>query len=322
LGNTQADTSRVKVRALMCSLMLAAASVGVMDAMRQQSVAPSQLAEPPLGLTPSEALLYEFAPTLIGWTPQQVRDCPVLHKLRPAADQDQLPMVLERAGQTDALVFADFPQISCDEAIISETSGGKTLRTKPQKFRYMVIPRPIGDVRGLEEYRTDLQGKPCDLWSLADTFMITYGFASSWLYLSAAERHDNHFRYFGIQKIRNQECHVVGFAQDSDRARRAEAFDVEGRRVTLLVQGLAWVDSQTFQILRIMTWLLAPRTDIGLSSQISTVDFYPVQPSGAERVLWLPHDVEVWIQYRGIAVRNTHRYSNFKLFRVESTIKP
>jgi hypothetical protein len=90
----------------------------------------------------------------------------------------------------------------------------------------------------------------------------------------------------------------------------------------MLVQGLAWIDSETFQVLRIKTWLLAPRTDIGLNHLNSTVDFYPVQPSGAERVLWLPRDVTVESVYRGIGVRNTHHYSNFKLFRVEITIKP
>jgi hypothetical protein len=90
----------------------------------------------------------------------------------------------------------------------------------------------------------------------------------------------------------------------------------------LLCQGLAWIDSETFQILRITTWLLAPRKDISLSSQTSTVDFYPVQPSGFEKVLWLPGDVTVTLVSRGTKVRNTHRYSNYKLFRVESTIKP
>jgi hypothetical protein len=89
-----------------------------------------------------------------------------------------------------------------------------------------------------------------------------------------------------------------------------------------LVQGLAWIDSESFQILRIMTWLLAPRKDIGLNSQVSTVDYYPVQPSGSERVLWLPRDVEVRVRFRDIDIRNTHHYSDFKLFRVESTIKP
>jgi hypothetical protein len=158
--------------------------------------------------------------------------------------------------------------------------------------------------------------------SLGDFYMITSGFASTWLYLSLAEQHDNRFRYLGIQAIRNRECHVVGFAQDPQRARAVGTLRIGDEDFALLVQGLAWIDTQTFQILRVMTWLLAPRTDIDLSSDISMVDFYPVHPIGSERVLWLPRDVKVWALYQGVAIRNTHHYTNFKLFRVESTIKP
>ena len=38
-------------------------------------------------------------------------------------------------------------------------------------------------------------------------------------------------------------------------------------------------------------------------------------------MLWLRRDVTVETIYRGLDVRNTHRDSQFKLFRVESTIK-
>jgi hypothetical protein len=62
--------------------------------------------------------------------------------------------------------------------------------------------------------------------------------------------------------------------------------------------------------------------DLSLYNQISTVEFYPVQPTGSETVLWLPRDVTVDVFCAGRAARNTHHYSNYKLFRVESTIKP
>jgi hypothetical protein len=65
-----------------------------------------------------------------------------------------------------------------------------------------------------------------------------------------------------------------------------------------------------------------PEADIGLSVHGSTVDFYPVRPSGSGKVLRLPRDVTVVTSYRGTRVRNTHQYFDFKLFRVESTIKP
>jgi hypothetical protein len=235
-------------------------------------------------------------------------------------------MVLERVGQSSTLLFHDFPKIACDEEVVSEVLPGAHLPTpggtKLRKFRYIVMPRPVGDAPAFEEYRTDLNGNPLDASSLSDLAMITTNYTSTWLYLSPADQRASHFRYFGIQTIRNRECYVVGFAQEPERARSVGGLGIGGQRVILLVQGLAWIDSQAFQVLRITTWLLAPRTDVDLDSLTSTVDFYPVQPSGSERVLWLPRDVTVTIVYRGRLVRNTHRYSNFKLFRVESTIKP
>jgi hypothetical protein len=323
LGNTRADNSRVKIRWLLGLIALAAVPIGAVKAWQQLPelipLAPQPSSEP----SPAEIEIYRGAARLTDWTPQQIRECPVLHKLRPATSQDQLPMILERAGQIGDTVFADFPQVSCDEVITSDTSSGFSRDTKSQRFRYIVIPRPVGDVGMYEEYRTDPQGNPPAKLRLGSLYMITAGFASSWLYLSPAEQHDNHFRYFGIQTIRKRKCHVVAFAQDPEKARRSGDFRIEGKiRAALLLQGLAWIDTQTFQILQVTTWLLAPRTDVGLTSQVSTVEFYPVKPVGSERVLWLPRDVTVWAVYRGVAIRNVHRYTNFKLFRVESTIKP
>jgi hypothetical protein len=100
--------------------MRAAVSIGAVSARLLQPAAPPQLTEPSLQLTPSEIELYKRAETLIDWTPSQIHDCPFLHKLRPVGSQDQLPMVLDRVGQTGTLLFYDFPQIACDEEVVSE----------------------------------------------------------------------------------------------------------------------------------------------------------------------------------------------------------
>ena len=320
----------MKVRVLVSPFILAAVAIGAVSAGPRQTASDRQ-PEPPLRLTPAEIRIYQHAQTLIDWTPRQIHECPFLHKLQPAGNQDRLSMVLERVGQTGALLFHDFPQVSCDEEVGSAgnypdaSTAFENMRYTPKHrlFRYIVIPRPVGNALAFEEYRTDPDGNPLDESSLRDLFMLTSGFASSWLHFSAADQASSRFRYFGVQTMRNRECHVVGFAQDPARAHRVAGFlDPEGKNSGLMFQGLAWVDSQTFEILRVVTWLLAPRTDIGLTTQTSTVDFYRVQPGGDARELWLPRDVVVEAAYRDLRVRNTHHYSNFKLFRVESTIKP
>jgi len=325
----------MKLRALVSSSIVAGLCIGAVSGGLRQFAASPQVHEPPLDLTPSEIEIYKGAQTLIDWTPQEIHHCPFLHKLRPTESQDQLPMVLERVGQTVTLQFHDFPRIACDEAVsVPHQEQGvffspdgvympqMSETTEHRKLRYVVVPSPVGDVPAFEEYRTDLKGDPLDASSLSGLSMIDSKYTSTCLYFSPADQRHNRFRHFGIQTIRERQCHVLGFAQNPERARRVTRSHTRGGTAGLLFQGLAWIDSETFQILRITTWLLAPRKDIGISSQTSTVDFYPVQPSGSERVLWLPRDVTDVVVYRGMQVRNTHHYSNFKLFPVESTIKP
>jgi len=321
MGNSPANTSRVKSRLPARSLLLAAVLIGAVTVRPQQSAAPPQMPEPQLHLTPAEIKIYQRAKTLVNWNSGQIHNSPFLENLRLARDQGQLPMILERVGQTATRLFHDFPQIACDEEVVSEKRSGTSSVTERHNFRYIVIPRSAGAVPAFYEYRTELNGNPLDAFSPGGGTMITSNYASTWLYLSPADQHDSHFRYFGTQTIRSRECHVVGFAQDPESFHRAGKLIFGDQSIAVLVQGLAWIDSQTFQLLRIKIWLLAPRTDVGLRSHDSTVDFYPVQPSGSEKVLWLPRDVTVQTGYLGLWLRNTHHCSNFQLFRVESTIK-
>ena len=321
----------MKFRALLSSLMLVVASLGAVGARPQRAAAPPQAPKPTAQLTPAEIEIepleieiYKSAHTLIDWTPRQIHDYPFLRKLRPAGSQDQLPMVLEQVGQAVTLLLHEFPQIACDEQVISEvlSRGSRGTPGVARKFRYIALPRAVGNIQGLEEYRTDLKGNPLDAAHLSDFFLITSNYISTYLYLSPTDQSSSRFRHLGVQSIRGRKCHVLGFAQEPERVRRVGTFRFGGKRVVLLVQGLAWIDPETFHVMRIMTWLLAPRPDIGLEVHTSTVDFYPVRPSGFERVLWLPREVTVFTDYRSIRLRNTHHYSNFKLFRVTSTIKP
>jgi len=323
----------VNVRALVNSFLWAAACIGLPTAGRQQFALPPQAPEPRLDLTAAEIELYKNAPTLIDWTPLQIRHCPYLHKLQDAVSQDQLPMILERVGQTVTDQFHDFPRVTCDEEISETRPEGRVQymqdysavpvtsdTTVSQKLHYIILPRPSSDTPGFEEYRTDVNGNPFDTSSLPGFVMISSKYASIYLYFSPEDQHDSRFRYFGTEAIRDRACHVVGFAQVPEKARRIEAFHSMGATFILLSQGLAWIDSENFQILRITTWLLAPRKDIGIDSRTTTVDFFPFQPSGTERALWLPREVTVLLNFRGANFRNIHRYSHYMLFRVE--VKP
>lgn len=310
----------MKARALVSSILLAVLGFGAGGARLPPTAAPPPAHEPAIKLTPAEIELYKSAQTLIDWTPSEIHHCAFLHGLQPARNQDQMPEILERVGQTCSRDVDDFLNVTSDEEVVS-------VRSRPHSklrrdFHYVVLSRPIGSLPAIEEYRTDLKGHLLNSATFLDFSMITSGFASSWLLLSPEDQHGSRFRCFGTQTIRDRECYVVGFSQDPKTVRRAGHFYSQGKGHVILVQGLVWVDAQTFQALRMTMWLLTPRNDIGLIKQTSTIDFFAVRPGGTEREVWLPRDVWVEVRYRDIKVRNIHHYSNYKLFRVESTIKP
>ena len=78
---------------------------------------------------------------------------------------------------------------------------------------------------------------------------------------------------------------------------------------------------------RIQTWLLAPRPDVGLQAETTLVDYGDVHLPEVSTTLRLPTTVVVTTVMLDVLrhphqLRNVHRYSDYKLFRVESRIGP
>jgi hypothetical protein len=87
----------------------------------------------------------------------------------------------------------------------------------------------------------------------------------------------------------------------------------------LLVQGIAWVDPDTFQIIRMRTNLLATDHPVALREQTTDIRFSEVRFDGVPQSFWLPFEVLVsWRVGGGITYLNRHRYSDYRLFTVES----
>jgi len=281
-------------------------------------------------LSPGEVKIYQHARTLMDWTPQEVRSVPILHKLRFSGNQDELPAILERVGEAALVQVKDFPKVACDEEVYSETNlpnplaswGGMRRNSTIHKFRYIVIPRRLDDSPAFDEYRTDAKGTPIDIARLGDLKMITSDFTSTWLYFSLTDQPESRFRYFGKDTAEKRQCYVVGFAQKPEAAQNVSGFQLEDHAAALLVQGIAWIDEKTYAIVTIRTWLLAPRTDMGLAEEDTTVNYLPVEPESFPRAIWVPHDVTVIVRFQGAYYRNSHRYSRYELFRVQSVIKP
>ena len=243
--------------------------------------------------------------------------------LQPATDQQQLGSILDGVGAKILEMTKSFPNTSSLEEIHQEKLGhkGKVSNTQDQKFRYLCMVPHQAWGPGFMEYRADLSGSEASVKGLSEGFMLTKGFSSAGFVFHPTYRAESNFRYLGRQKVNNRDTFVVAFAQIPGKAHFSGKFRQENTTVTTLCQGLAWIDSSTYEIIRLHTDLLTPLPELRLEGEATNIDFKEVHFKTLGGALWLPEEVTVTLNWNGKVLRNTHEYSDFRIFNVDASEK-
>lgn len=251
------------------------------------------------------------------------RTTPELQGLTPAADQAPLDSILTSVGKNVSELFQNFPNTSSVEAIHQEKlrRNGKLNGQQDQTFHYLcLIPNQTWGP-GFSEYRANLSGEQGQPRGLQDGFMLTSGFTSASLIFHPAYQAQSTFRYLGRQKLNGRDTLVLAFAQQPTRSKLYGTFKSGDALMTTFTQGLAWVDAQTYQILRLRTDLLKPLPEVKLERQTTEINYAEVHFKSIEGGFWLPQEVNVTVGWDGKSLRNQHEYSAFQVFNVAATQK-
>jgi tetratricopeptide (TPR) repeat protein len=250
--------------------------------------------------------------------PELMKAMPELAGLVPATSQEELVSILQKTGESVELMFRTFPNTVSVEQIRQERRGkdGKVKNSSAQSFQYLLLARPERWGLGLEEYRTNARGDRGAPVGLKDGFMLTAGFASAPLLFHPAYQSGSNLRYLGRQVLDGRDTYVVAFAQRAETAKMIERFNTENASVLVLLQGVAWIDAATYRIIRMRTDLLKPPTGVRLERQTTEIRFQQIPFTEIATALWLPQEVAVTVDWKGKTFRNSHRYSDFKLFNV------
>jgi tetratricopeptide (TPR) repeat protein len=250
--------------------------------------------------------------------PELMKAMPELAGLVPATSQEELVSILQKTGESVELMFRTFPNTVSVEQIRQERRGkdGKVKNSSAQSFQYLLLARPESWGLGLEEYRTNARGDRGAPVGLKDGFMLTAGFASAPLLFHPAYQSGSNLRYLGRQVLDGRDTYVVAFAQRAETAKMIERFNTENASVLVLLQGVAWIDAATYRIIRMRTDLLKPPTGVRLERQTTEIRFQQIPFAEIATALWLPQEVAVTVDWKGKTFRNSHRYSDFKLFNV------
>ncbi len=236
-----------------------------------------------------------------------------------AESSEKLPLILKKVGDNVRSFFESLPNTTSVERIQTDVvfAGGSFRRDLDEEFNYLMLAMPEKGRVGLEEFRTERGNNMAKPVRPSGVF-ITEGFASSSVHFHPLYQADSIFRYLGRQRIGGQETEVVAFAQRPASARLGGEIGIGSSSVQTLVQGVAWVDSSGYQIRRLRTDMLAPRPELGLNRETTTIQYGAVYFKGVSQEHWLPKEVEVIVTWRNTTLRNHHTYSHFRLFSVQS----
>lgn len=252
--------------------------------------------------------------------PKLTERIPELKTLQPAPDQQELPLILQRMGQSVDDFARDIGDLIADEDLTQEklNARGRLNAKEHSQHNYLIL---YHDRRwGADaEYRMDEKGNRLGPIGLEKGYMVTSGFALDAISFSSAAQKQSKFRYLGEGKIQSRETYVLAYAQRPGEAtffvtRRTPG----GKDVDLLTQGILWVDKNSFQIVRMRSDLLAP--DDQLAQLTTKVTFSEVQLHDVPQPLWLPSEVDVFMETEKQKFRNVHHYENYRRYRVSVKI--
>jgi tetratricopeptide (TPR) repeat protein len=274
----------------------------------------------------SQAVAYSSKVAARGEPPVDYLHSPPIANLpdfEPATDQAPLPAILEAVGNNVSELFANLPNISSVEDVHQEMLNrkGKTVSARKYKYRYLLTAPDKRWGLSITEYRADFQGHETSQLGVSDNYMLTSGFVSTPLVFYPPYQAGSIFRLLGRQKLNGRTTFVVAYAQQPAKARNYGSFQ-QGNGVTVIYsQGMAWIDSENYQIIRLTTDLLRPAPLVRLNKITTEIGFSGVQFKKPARTFWLPDNVMVTLDWNGRHLRNNHTYSDFLVFNVDSSEK-
>jgi hypothetical protein len=278
-------------------------------------------------LGPSDQRFYANAKPYLEEAPERlVVEMPELRGLRPAADQQPLSLILASTGHVVEAYFNNLIDLIAHEDVDQEllNAHGAIKRKQHQKYDYLILLHRDELPPRLEEYRTPPGGNQTQFVQLGADFPITSGFAFNCMHFFPDYRSDSTFRYLGEQVLDSRNTFVVAFAQQPAKARSLDSITI-GSQVggtPVLLQGIAWIDQSSYQILQLRTDFLAPRPDLHITAETTEVTFAQFRLSDLPNPLWLPLKVTVSTDYNGHSYLNQHVYSDYRRFRVAVKMLP
>jgi VWFA-related protein len=251
-----------------------------------------------------------------------VERVPELKTLQPAPDQQELPLILQKMGQSEDDFARDVGDLIAREYVTEEKLTGKGDIAAKRNFHDNYLILHGGNEWGAKaEYRMDDKGHRMRAIGLGSGYLVTSGYALSSIGFSTGVQSESKFRYLGEEEVDSRETYVLGFVQKPGKSTFLTTMSLnDGAAMGVLTQGVLWVDKNNFQIIRMRTDLLAQRNGIRLDQLTTVVMFFGAHLQDMAEPLWLPSDVDVYLTIDKRKFRTIQHYTNYRRYRVSVKI--
>jgi len=234
----------------------------------------------------------------------------------PAQDSAFVPVEAQRQV---VKYISQLGNLHCKEAVTQQklSPSGHVQTTEHSSFDYLVMMEGTGDDFQLNESRLETKAAPHRPLPM----LVTNGFSTMLLvfhpYYSGSFEFERGPEEMvdGVQAVTVRFKHIRG-------QRSLAALALHNREFPLELQGTAWLNKKTGQVLKMESTLVDEMTDIGLRSLNVHVDYKLVQLGADIGSMTLPVLATVEVTTPRQRWRNTHAFTDYKVFGAEAEQDP
>ena len=236
----------------------------------------------------------------------------------PSTAQEQLDVLLERTAKQVSFFLDLISEVNCTERVLQEklTDNGKVVEKEATTYDYLIIlSTSDGDLNLVESRIAPKDAKQQK--KIRAPLLISNGFSTLFLVFHPYYAASFQFTREGEESLNRHTLTKIHF-QHIPGMRSPAALAVRGREYPLDINGTAWVDAATGVIAKLTANIDSGMEDAGLRTLHSEVRFAPVTFHDSPESFWLPAQTTVEVETRHQHWRNTHRFSDYKRFSVNT----
>ncbi len=235
-----------------------------------------------------------------------------------AGAQAVVPVNLVDQAQKQVVSYiAKLADLHCTEDVLQEKlrpNGGTEVSTKSQYDYFLYMQGNSYDFQ-LSESRLEMGTQK----QARQPLLLTNGFSTLLLVFHPYYRNAFDFTAGPVESLEGRSVVPVHFAHIQG-ARTPAALALRGREFPLDLEGTAWLDSSSGQVVRMDAGLEHEMADVGMRALKIRVDYIP-SPKPTDHFM-VPAKAVVDLQTPRQHWRNTHTFRNYKLFSTEATQDP